>query len=1501
MATLLSVALSNLFGMDELDNTEKKTLVFADSVQDAAHRAGFVQNRARAFAVRSRIWRAVESYLRAPDGLDDEMATGVRLDLLSARMVEHAQKESTPAEVARALFELLPPELKDSARYRAVWEKKASQRDVKRALGELRKRLDLDLALQFGDRVDLPRSLVSTGTLTVAVDVEDSVLLAAADAVGGILATDAELLAWARGVVEYMRISGGIYHPWFKGFLGQDCNPWFLNKREARSKGVPGFVRGGAPKFPRSGPALKGALGKHGNSAAMSLGAQQGWYARWTNQALGTSVGSAFDAAKHATELFAQLEYAGVVDSLPTASGGRVYSLRPSRIVVREETAPQLLECPVCHLRVGADQHGRTALAGTSCFTLSCAGFFEVIGVEDNYYQRLYRTRNTRTVVSAEHTGLVPTPKRKEIEEQFKLPAEQQDADAPNVLVATPTLEMGIDIGDLSTVMLSSMPATVASYVQRVGRAGRLSGNSLIVALVRGRGRALTKLEHPLETIAGSVTAPAAYLSARDIMHRQFLAYLMDDHDFGSSPELSGAVESVRYARDVFGRTSYSVLDEIEAMAVEAFSLPEDARISRALARFRATLRENTSPDVLEELTQWATSPGGLVADIQSARTRWNQTHLELLKRLEVMEKRQTELEERRAAAATEDDDTKNQLDSTQAALRFTRKQLKELTEEYWISALERYGLLPNFTLLDDTVEFHLSVSSFNTEIQKFETKVFDYNRGISSALTELAPGNTFYVQGVGAAVDSVELGAEHSAITQWRLCPECSFCQPTGVVVSAAETPVAAPPAGPCPACGSPGFADREQLVDVVEMSKVYASVDSSRCAISDIHDDRTSVRFQTQLSYRIPEGGHGTAWYLSDSGFGMEYLPHVEMRWLNLGRYGGGAKRVFAAAEREAPMFRVCEHCGHLDSQAGANRWQDHAPWCKHRNAVEEDSLTIALGRTLGTQGVLVHLPALLGMLDSSTLPSLIAAFKLGFKEYLGGNPDHLDVEQVRAPSDGIVVDMLLVHDTIPGGTGYLAQFTDPGHVRRLFEVAYRRLVTCRCAHEDRECCPSCLLPFARSSQLPQTSRAAAVVALGKILADNIHLPAELDPLEHSWEGHLTEQKPESSSQSKLERRFLDQLRSDLTSMGAVVSDSVVGNFAHWTVDFGPQAPHKWTMKEQVNLGFSIPDIVFSTPDPQVRDIAVYLDGAAFHASEVHNRVGDDFGKRNRLYSDGYLPWTLTWQDIDKRQARIAGEYIEPSSWVNPALHAQISTGLNVSAGLMGLLDVDGMTLLEAILLHPGEDWPGLSKAAVAEAAYGAARRGEELLARYQGTVEVAFSRRLYRLSFEHSCAEENLDAWRLFVGLSNYFYLDPSRAQVRVIDSALETNLEITAAASETSPSSISSESEGVAGETGEIAEPELSAAWGAILDEFEDEPEALAALRALAEAGISAPDEDSIGAEIAGAPVVAQWPREKIVLVFAEDLDDLGASLEAEGMRVVGANFSAVTSEIRGYFD
>ncbi|HVS01791.1 MAG TPA: DEAD/DEAH box helicase [Thermoanaerobaculia bacterium] len=73
------------------------------------------------------------------------------------------------------------------------------------------------------------------------------------------------------------------------------------------------------------------------------------------------------------------------------------------------------------------------------------------------------------------HHGSLSREIRLAVEERFKrglLPA----------LVATSSLELGIDIGDLDEVLLVQTPATIASAVQRVGRAGHAVG-----AVSRGR------------------------------------------------------------------------------------------------------------------------------------------------------------------------------------------------------------------------------------------------------------------------------------------------------------------------------------------------------------------------------------------------------------------------------------------------------------------------------------------------------------------------------------------------------------------------------------------------------------------------------------------------------------------------------------------------------------------------------------------------------------------------------------------------------------------------------------------------------------------------------------------------------------------------------------------------------------------------------------------------------------------------------------------------------
>src|SRR5699024_6985099 len=91
---------------------------------------------------------------------------------------------------------------------------------------------------------------------------------------------------------------------------------------------------------------------------------------------------------------------------------------------------------------------------------------------------RIFGISGPRRLVPHEHTGLLSRDTRERVESSFIHGHEPWNY---NLLSATPTLEMGIDIGALSSIFLCSVPPAQANYLQRIGRAGRRDGNALAV------------------------------------------------------------------------------------------------------------------------------------------------------------------------------------------------------------------------------------------------------------------------------------------------------------------------------------------------------------------------------------------------------------------------------------------------------------------------------------------------------------------------------------------------------------------------------------------------------------------------------------------------------------------------------------------------------------------------------------------------------------------------------------------------------------------------------------------------------------------------------------------------------------------------------------------------------------------------------------------------------------------------------------------------------------
>src|SRR5690606_23475780 len=163
---------------------------------------------------------------------------------------------------------------------------------------------------------------------------------------------------------------------------------------------------------------------------------------------------------------------------------------------------------------------------GAKCLDYRCTGVFDEANlIHRNYYQTVYNRNRFPRIYANEHTGLLDRKVREQLEKDFK---KREKFNSTNTLLATSTLEMGIDIGSLNTAYNNSIPPLPSNFVQRVGRAGRSSGSALIVNFAKNQNHDLYYFTDPLEMMIGEVNTPGCYLEAKDILRRHFTALCFD-------------------------------------------------------------------------------------------------------------------------------------------------------------------------------------------------------------------------------------------------------------------------------------------------------------------------------------------------------------------------------------------------------------------------------------------------------------------------------------------------------------------------------------------------------------------------------------------------------------------------------------------------------------------------------------------------------------------------------------------------------------------------------------------------------------------------------------------------------------------------------------------------------------------------------------------------------------------------------------------------------------
>ncbi|MEU1396957.1 DEAD/DEAH box helicase [Micromonospora zamorensis] len=198
---------------------------------------------------------------------------------------------------------------------------------------------------------------------------------------------------------------------------------------------------------------------------------------------------------------------------------------RPGRVIAPEQTTAAPATAPPGQIEL--DYVGSLANAATVISALH-AGEKRLVFCESRQtveeLGQLLRERGITTFLS--HASLSADERRRS-EQAF---AEARDC----VIVSTSTLELGIDVGDLERVIQIDSPATVASFLQRLGRTGRRPGSTRNCLLLCRSGVELTRAAALLLLWGrGWVEPVVAPPEPRHIVAQQVMALCLQEHRIG--------------------------------------------------------------------------------------------------------------------------------------------------------------------------------------------------------------------------------------------------------------------------------------------------------------------------------------------------------------------------------------------------------------------------------------------------------------------------------------------------------------------------------------------------------------------------------------------------------------------------------------------------------------------------------------------------------------------------------------------------------------------------------------------------------------------------------------------------------------------------------------------------------------------------------------------------------------------------------------------------------
>jgi len=956
----------------------KRLLVFADNRQDAAFQAGWMQDHARRFRLRSLMFEQIE---KGPISIGDLTAHLDRLldldDDLSAALIPEvwrvARKEATGLEHAR---------------------------ERKRFL-----RIQILRELTTGARQRI--GLEPWGRIKVEYTGLDSSLDFFQTWATEAGCTPDELLEGVAALLDVARRNRVLLDREDQVF----SKIWFEGDREIQYGYLPMF---------KGGP--KGLKLRYGANDERSRIMQ------WLGQRAGTA---ARQAAKgwgipddKVVEFFEEL-WNLLTDDLKLLSGvtlvGRRNNALPGCADVKQIDADRILihankgvyRCDVCR-RPNVRKSPQSA-----CMVFRCDGTLRFEDEDQDNYDLMVLDQQFSMIRPREHSAQIPSTDREIIERMFK-----GDGERLNALVCTPTLELGVDIGALDSVLMRNVPPLPANYWQRAGRAGRRHRMAVNMTYARPASHDRAYFVDPMKMLNGKILPPSFNLRngvmIQKHVHATVLTALYGLAKSGSSLPESEKTELTASLDHCFPTQIKDYLfDESGNVRSDLFDLTLFAKV---IVKYRAHILDHVRTVFAQG---WPATDSNVVKDevlegyvdgmadaLKSVLGRLNKRlhwALEQLSRLDAVRHRKGTLD-------PEEDALRNRCDRLVKKLKgISRKKRREAEgydDTYTYSVLAAEGFLPGYGLdSGSVVGFHLA-PPFASDIRNWELR-----RSQSLALHEYIPGNLIYANGHRFLPRFFHLEPIEPLLFQVASAQEA--IREVGTATDGATSTLAAAALKAVPICD----------VDLPHNSHIT---------------DEEDYRFQIGTAvYGYEQARHESGRSFTWGPKSITYRGGVYLRLVNV----GVANQVRMGNGMGYPVCRICgQSRSPLASQADLDQFtKDHQERC---GAAVENIGFYA--------DIVADAICLQDCADREEAYSVMEALRKGAAHVLEMEIDDLQILAIGRPGDE-KLDILL-YDPMPGGSGLLEEM-----LTRWGEVVAAALEFVReCPAECERACVDCLLRF-------------------------------------------------------------------------------------------------------------------------------------------------------------------------------------------------------------------------------------------------------------------------------------------------------------------------------------------------------------------------------------------------------------------------------------------------------